>query len=303
MHYILSITLGIFFCFSSVGSIAQTHQLSFEYANDLFTQTDQYYTQGIRLSYGSTTLNRAWLNRLMLKLPKPSSFAQSGIQLKHEVFTPTDLGKGQVLPNDRPYAGVLHITWWHTQQDTLKQQSLTSAMHLGIIGPAAFAEGMQKTIHEVVNSEQPQGWDNQVAADLIVGYSLKYEKALLGNINHTHISGLAKVQLSTLISSASVGARAHWNSPHWAQLRIQLYGVAYQSWVGYNATLQGGVFNTNSPHKLSNNQLERWLTSLTLGATLNYGKASIGYAWHYVSPEFIQAQSHRWGALKIEIKF
>ncbi|EAY24797.1 lipid A deacylase LpxR family protein [Microscilla marina] len=303
MHYILSITIAVFFCLSSIGGVAQTQQLSVEYANDLFTQTDQYYTQGIRLNYASVALTKAWLNRLMIKLPRPSSFVQSGIQLKHEVFTPTDLGTGQVLPNDRPYAGALHIAWWYTQQDTLKQQSLTSAMYLGTIGPAAFAEGMQKTIHEVVNSEQPQGWDNQVAADLIVGYSLRYEKALLGNIHRTNISGLAKVQLSTLITSASVGARAHWSSSHRAQLGVQLYGVAYQSWVGYNATLQGGLFNTSSPHKLSNDQIERWLTSLKLGVTLSYGRANIGYAWHYVSPEFVQAQSHRWGALKIGIGF
>lgn len=284
------------------------HSLSIQYDNDLFTQTDRYYTQGIQLKYTSVTFNYSLLNRMMQLLPvsKAQTLTISGIKLTHAVFTPSDLGASRPLLNDRPYAGYLYLAYFHEQQDTLLQQILTTELQVGVMGRPAFAEGMQKTIHDVVNGEQPQGWDNQIAPDAIVGYTIKYEKAVLGRVQQSCVGVFGEAALGTLITSLSIGAKArldNYSIGHPAKLRLQVYASSQVKGIAYNATLQGGIFNPNSVYTIDQPHLNRWLLHHNIGGQLTYANLSIGYVWHFLSPEFTWGETHRWGSIWLEVGF
>ena len=278
--------------------------IDFQYDNDLFTQTDQYYTQGIRWQYTTSQLKRFLLNRLLLRLPKQSQASDSrAITLQHAVFTPTDLGIAQPLRNDRPYAGYLTLVYSQRQVDTLHQQILISGIQVGSIGRPAFAEGMQKTIHDVVNGEQPQGWDNQIAPEAILGYQVYYQKAIFGKINHSHLHLFGQINIGNLLTNALIGAGFQLKNRASARLRWQLAGSSHLQWMAYNATLQGGLFNRSSPHTFTPQQIKRGVAHHQLSATLGLGKYYLGYAYHLISSEFVDGAMHRWGSLKLGIEF
>lgn len=284
-------------------SVAQS-SINFQYDNDLFTQTDQYYTQGIRWQYTTTQLKRFWLNRIPIKLPERyQSITYRGFQLQHAVFTPTDLGVAQPLTNDRPYAGYLTLAYNRQQIDTSRQQSLTTQVQIGILGPPAFAEGMQKTIHDIVNGEQPQGWDNQITTEVILGYQVRYEKAILGKINRSHIYLFGQAQLSNLLTRALLGTGFKLQNRSSARFRLQFTGSSHLEWIGYNATLQGGIFNRSSPNTITPSQLKRWIFHHQLGGLVGWGNYHLGYTLHLISPEFSLGESHRWGSLIMKVQF
>ncbi|OJJ13991.1 hypothetical protein BKI52_44810 [marine bacterium AO1-C] len=278
--------------------------IHFQYDNDLFTQTDQYYTQGIRLQYTTNQLKRFFLNRVLLGLPNHSQItSRRSIKLQHAVFTPTDLGVAQPLRNDRPYAGYLTLTYSQQQIDTEHQQVLMSGIQVGTIGRPAFAEGMQKTIHDIVNGEQPQGWDNQIASEQLLGYQIYYQKAILGKINHSHLHLLGQINTGNLLTNALLGVGFLLKNKPSARLKWQLIGSSQLQWVAYNATLQGGLLNRSSPHTFASQQIKRGIAHHRLGSTLGIGQCYIGYTFHLISPEFASGEMHRWGSLQMSVEF
>lgn len=278
--------------------------IAIQYDNDLFTQTDQYYTQGIRLQYTTSQLKRFLLNRVLLKLPgHPSTISHRSVMLQHAVFTPTNLGATQPLRNDRPYAGYLTLTYSQQQMDIVHQQMLVSGIQVGAMGRPAFAEGMQKTIHDIVNGEQPQGWDHQIAPEALLGYQVYYQKTLLGKIDHSQLHLFGQINLGNLRTSALAGIGFQLKNRKSARLKWQVAASSQIQWVAYDATLQGGLFNRSSPHTFTNQQIKRNVIHHQLGGTLGLGKWQVGYAYHLMSPEFVGAAIHRWGSLRVSIAF
>ncbi|HAS40351.1 MAG TPA: hypothetical protein DCS93_07720 [Microscillaceae bacterium] len=300
----VGIAWSIGFTTTTFGQSLPQQSIDFQYDNDLFTQTDQYYTQGIRWQYTSSQLKRFFLNRMLLKLPNQSQMGNTRtIKLQHAVFTPTNLGVALPLRNDRPYAGYLTLAYAQQQIDTLHQQILMSGIQIGSIGRPAFAEGMQKTIHDVVNSEQPQGWDNQIAPEALLGYQLYYQKAILGKIQRSHLHLFGQINLGNLLTSALVGVGFQLKNRPKARLRWQLSGSTQIQWIGHNATLQGGLFNRSSPHTFTPQQIKRGVVHHQLGGMIGIGQYQVGYAYHLISPEFVDGDNHRWGSLKMRVEF
>lgn len=297
------ISFVCFLCLAKTQLLAQNTYFTFTYDNDFFTQTDKYYTQGIQLKYVSESFHQSFFNRLMFSLSGKPLLVQNGLKIQHAGFTPNNLGTSQIQVGDRPYAAYIYLGWFRQQQDTTSQISLTTELQLGTIGRAAFGEGMQKTIHAVIDDEQPKGWDNQIASDVIIGYSLKYERALLGKIDRSRVSMLATADLGTLLTAASLGARAEWNTNPKAKLRFRAYAIPYIQLVAYNATLQGGLFNQTSPYTIPAHKISRWLGRFQLGGELTYKRLSVGYTRDDISIEFTGVTRHRWGSVWVRVGF
>jgi len=49
-------------------------------------------------------------------------------------------------------------------------------IQLGIVGPASFAEETQSLVHELLASQRPNGWDNQLKNE--PGLAIIYERKL-----------------------------------------------------------------------------------------------------------------------------
>ena len=163
-----------------------TANLYFE--NDLFSETDQQYTNGVRLSWVSPEIDSFiddpalpdWLrrsNRLLAPLdPEPIRLGDDVSRrliftLGQQIFTPADRKRTTLDPNDRPYAGWLYAGFGYHTQTQMQMNSFE--VNLGVVGPAALAQEAQDFIHDLRGFEHFNGWDHQLKNE--PGLQLVYE--------------------------------------------------------------------------------------------------------------------------------
>jgi len=163
-----------------------TANLYFE--NDLFSETDQQYTNGVRLSWVSPEIDSfiddpdlpGWMrgaNRWLAPLdPEPVKLGTDVSRrliftLGQQMFTPRDRDRTTLDPSDRPYAAWLYAGFGYHTQTQNRMNSFE--VNLGMVGPAALGEEAQDFIHDLRDFETFKGWDNQLENE--PGLQLIYE--------------------------------------------------------------------------------------------------------------------------------
>jgi len=134
--------------------------------------SDRNYTSGLRVSYLYAEKELpGWGKALSWLIPEASSF-NYGFAFGQHMYTPEDIGRADLIPDDRPYAGWLYLGFLlHLR----RQHTLHSfEVDLGVIGPPALGEPAQKAIHSVLRIRQPNGWANQLKTE--PGVSLYYQQ-------------------------------------------------------------------------------------------------------------------------------
>ncbi|RTE64939.1 lipid A deacylase LpxR family protein [Amphritea opalescens] len=165
---------------------------TFYLENDLFAETDQQYTNGIRFSWTSPDITSylddeslpTWSRRYNRFItsplglfddqpPKQSEIVRNlVITLGQQMFTPKDNTRTTVDPDDRPYAGWLYLGMgYHLRY---KQRMDSAILNVGIVGPASMAQEAQDFVHEIRGIDKFDGWDNQLNNEL--GLQLVYER-------------------------------------------------------------------------------------------------------------------------------
>ncbi|MEZ5530669.1 MAG: lipid A deacylase LpxR family protein [Porticoccaceae bacterium] len=154
--------------------------------NDLFGETDRYYTNGIRFSCNSPDLTSyledpslpGWVRSTNRRLRffhglKDEEELQRNLVVSFGqlMFTPTDKEARELLEDDRPYAGFLYLGFAYHVRDEEQLDSLE--LNVGMVGPASLAEEGQDFIHEIRDIDKFNGWDNQLENEL--GLQLVYE--------------------------------------------------------------------------------------------------------------------------------
>jgi len=160
----------------SFRNINSDHYIRINYENDFFTASDRDYTQGIYVECVNPFVKK-FLPAKILWHPRMSEL-KYGISVEHDGYTPNQIDKPGIQYGDRPYAGVLLLKTFLTATNT-HMERVSTQLSIGIIGPAAGGEGMQKTIHHWIHYTQPLGWHNQVSNDAVINYQLNYERELL----------------------------------------------------------------------------------------------------------------------------
>ena len=286
------------------------------YDNDLLAGTDQYYTQGIHLEWVSPALAGNPLNRLLMVSGKDAP--RFGIALEHNGYTPTNIRSDQILYGDRPFAGVILLKGFEASQDVAQRYRLTSSLSLGMIGPVAGAEQIQRMIHRWTNGTDPQGWQYQIRNDLILNYEVGVEKNLLRS-RYFLLNGMATARLGTFSSRLSAGATLMLGklpsvmltafggrdvSEKKQQWTVHLYAQPVVHLVGYDATLQGGlVFNRHSSYTLTGREIERLTFQGNAGIVFAMGSFYGEYSQSVVSREFTRGDAHGWGGLMVGVLF
>jgi len=138
--------------------------------NDADVRTDQGYSHGGKLSalflrknHSDSLLHIPFIDYKVGDSYISFSYAQ-------ELFTPEDIEATELVIDDRPYAGYmnLQVALHNSSHNVLR--SLTT--QVGIVGPSAKMEQVQKFVHSIVGSPTPEGWDNQLHDELI--FQLNY---------------------------------------------------------------------------------------------------------------------------------
>ncbi len=142
------------------------------FENDLFYDTDRYYTNAVQARYITPPLRSLSENDL---LPDALDMFMDGAQnLQHSgstqynisigfgqvLYTPEDTDTTVLQKDDRPYAAHLYGFFaLHAKQDMMMD---TTELTLGMVGPSAQGETAQNEVHRMRGMETSKGWNNQL---------------------------------------------------------------------------------------------------------------------------------------------
>jgi lipid A 3-O-deacylase len=160
--------------------------------NDLFGGgTDRHYTNGIRLGWFDAREKPPGvaknLNDILpfFDINDTTSVAYS---LGHNLYTPKAVTSPIQDPKDRPWAAFLYGSMGMV---TAAQRHVDHyEVTLGIVGPLALGEPVQKTWHKLIDSTQPGGWHNQIRNEpgLILSMERQWPETLTLPIGATFLS-------------------------------------------------------------------------------------------------------------------
>ena len=296
---------------ASFRQMSQDTFIRLHYDNDFFTATDEYYTQGYTLEVVHPALQKNPLTRLLLKLQ--GNQARYGLAFEHFGFTPTTIRSDAILVGDRPFAGGILLKTFTISTDTVRRVRVSSVLSTGMVGPVALGSPIQTALHRLLHGVEPHGWQHQIRNDVILNYSLTYEKQLYAYRQALLVSASAQVQIGTFVDRLQTGVvvmAGQFNSPFGTTptrqcLPMQLYVYAQPlvSVVAYDATLQGGLLNRSSPYVIPADRLARTTYQANVGAVVGYKNLYLEYYQSVLGPEFDPGLSHRWGGVKMGVSF
>ncbi len=289
---------------------------SFQYDNDFFSATDRYYTQGIKLSLINPIVSYSPLSYALFGLKQPTK-KYYGLTFSSDCFTPKTIRYDTLNYLERPYAALLYVSHSLSTINQQKKIAVHTQLDLGVIGPCASCEQMQKGIHKALDNIQPLGWENQLQTDYIINYRAVFEKGIFNKKNREVILMLP-VKIGSLYTDAGLGltARMGFFSPYFSNLgmdkyrvyrkrNFQFYGIARANakFVAYNASMQGGLYYNKNNYEIDASRINRVVVEAMAGFVLNYKSIRLEYSKLYVTKEFKEGIEHGWGKCLISVGF
>jgi lipid A 3-O-deacylase len=293
---------------STFRNIQSKSYFRFHYDNDFFTKTDNYYSQGITAEYVHPALKKFLLTKLLIK--SKNSDTRYGITFNIFGYTPSTIESDAILYGDRPYESSMSFKTFLTGSDSIHQHRIASSFSLGVIGPLAQGKEIQTGIHRWLNNRIPKGWQHQVQNDIIINYKLNYEKKLMKTGKRFLLNGAAEAKLGTLHNRVSGGFNfmiGNFNNPYQTDKRKKieyyLYVQSRVNFIGYDATMQGGLFNRKSPYTISSGDVSRITFQSDAGMIVNFKKLYLSYTQSFLTKEFRTGRYHRWGGISFGFSF
>ncbi|MGE4336327.1 MAG: lipid A deacylase LpxR family protein [Pigmentiphaga sp.] len=288
--------------------------------NDMFggLGQDQGYSNGFLVSWVSPNLANyvddpclpravRGLNRY-LALLQPEGFDEQNmtIGLGQMMYTPVDRLRGDLIENDRPFAGVLMLSLGYNarRNDTLR----TSQIRLGVVGPAAHAKQVQNWWHDLIGVDRFQGWDQQLRNEPV--FQLLHERrtrvarrinndgwgwdlirhwgASLGNFaTYANVGGELRfgLRLPDDLGTAPLRPAGENTSPVRARpagsWNAHLFAAVDARWVLRDITLDGNTFK--SSHSVDKRP---FVADVGYGLAFYYGPWRIALARYHRTREF-----------------
>ncbi|NLF16098.1 MAG: lipid A deacylase LpxR family protein [Lentisphaerae bacterium] len=308
--------------------------LTVYYENDLFTDTDRYYTSGVRLSWLSQDLEAkdvpAWAHATSDRLPwlrRDGWTNNLGLALGQCIYTPEKTAREVPDPKDRPYAGWLYgsVALHHKNATRLHMLELT----LGIVGPEALGEVAQNGVHDVRHLRKAKGWDHQLGTEpgLMLTYDYRQRLGTIGDPDGVAADLLSSLRLNAgnvlTAATAGVTGRIGWNLPrdfHGSRIHASgyatppadadtiatgrsfslfLYATAEGSAVAHNLFLDGNTFR-DSPSV----DRQPWVGGGELGAGCSWSRYRLTYSHVVRSKEFhTQDGAQQYGSICLSVSF
>lgn len=310
-----------------IRSTDKKHYLTLTMENDLFAKgSDRDYTNGFRIGWFNLNKKTPSFTKKMhhllpfLDINETSSTFYS---IGQNLFSPRDISAMEQDPNDRPWAAFLYGSMGMvTLEDThVDEVELT----LGVVGPLALGEELQKTIHDVMGSLDPQGWHNQLKNEpgLMVSWQRRWPEPLLIDARDTFLtlSPHAGFTVGNIYTYANAGVVLKLSSEHsrWddkpLQVRPAMPGTGFfvpskkLEWeifagadgraVAHNIFLDGNTF-TDSHHV----DKKPFVADLSAGVAFTLGNTRISYISTYRTKEFeSQSDESLFGGISVGYNF
>lgn len=226
--------------------------------NDLYTSTknDQYYTNGLEIFY--RYLSNKKKSQVLKKINE--------IRIGQYMYSPRFIYKDEEEMFDRPFAGYLfgqfgNINFYNNQAVFKKY------IQVGYVGPNSFAEQIQTGTHKLFHYEAFEEWDYQIKNTFGLQTYFMFSKPFLSAINSERIDfqWQSEAKLGTIFTGFSIGfvtrigikklvsisdsnfygASLNNNKP--IEREFYFYLAPSFNCQIYDATIQGSLFNDNSP--------------------------------------------------------
>lgn len=205
---------------------------SLDWENDafLFSGSDRYYTNGLRLTWRlvdrSFSVRDVKTSRL---IPWPT-FNQDaaavddlegedentrnsrlfrttyGMRVGQNMYTPSDitLPPDAIDPMDRPYGAWLYAGAFKELYDRTGRY-WRYGLDVGCIGPCAQGEQAQKFVHEIIGSKEPVGWDSQARNELGVVFHVENRPAVYDITDNLEVSPKLTANIGNIFLNGSMG--------------------------------------------------------------------------------------------------
>ncbi len=313
---------------------------SVHFENDLFADTDQNYTSGVKFSWVSPDLTRyrddkqlpEWIYPYIEALPfinEPDRERNIVISLGQSIYTPQDTERTDLITGDRPYAGWLYLgLGFHSKT---KIQLDTMEIQLGVVGELSLAKQAQILVHKLRDISTPKGWQHQLETE--PGLNLIYER----NWRHELAGGdrglgfdvvtHAGAALGSVYTYANLGfeVRAGWNLPQdFGTSTIRpggdtndpvtksdprratdtSFGFHLFTFADGRAVARDIFLDGNTFSDSHSVDKENFVGDFAIGAALIYRRFKLSFAKVFRSREFVgQPSNHRFGSITLSYTF
>jgi lipid A 3-O-deacylase len=306
--------------FPSVIELSREQYFRLQVDNDLLDNTDRFYTNGILLEYIGPALSRSPLSKLAIPYWH-QGINYYGMSLVQNMYTSSKTKQAGIPYGDRPYAAYLYLSAFKITNDPVHRVRQSSELQVGVIGSASLGGSVQTWFHNSVpTNDEPLGWDYQIANDLLLNYLVSYEKGVVStrnvelNLTSTGILGTVYIQanggfyfragdMNPYFSNLGFSKRSVNHSRGLKNTQYYVFLKAAGTAVGYDATLQGGMFNHDNVYTISSDSLSRFKFNTSAGLAFSYGGARIDLEQHFISPEFTGGLWHMWIGLGLSFSF
>ncbi len=201
---------------------------TFYLENDVFTGTDREYTNGTKLTWISQDLRDyredprvpEWSYPIIEHLPfvnEPGCQRNMSLSIGQNMYAPEDIDRADLIPDQRPYAGITYLGIGFHSKNLRRMDTLE--INLGILGPHSYAEDIQRTWHEWIDSTDPKGWDHQLKDEPILNVFFERKWRLLRSpLGHGFAYDLIPhlgFSLGNALTGANFGGQVRfgWNLP------------------------------------------------------------------------------------------
>ena len=307
--------------------------------NDLFTGTDQHYTNGIKIVLLSADLDDftrcrflpsavgGFLNKLPL-FNRPGYKKNVGLSVGQNMYTPENIKTNTPDKHDRPYAGLSYIAGF--LQSKSRHQLDIVELDIAVVGPSSLAGDVQKLIHRITWSQKPRGWHSQLKNEIGFAFSWQHRWRVL---SLTTPSGLGMDLLphigftaGTLTVMGNVGSSLRFGyqlpldfgpslilpgnavSPPTGQVgsleknnnfSFSVFATADALAVAWSMLLEGNTYSRNT-----NIKKEPLVGNLGLGASIGYRSFILTYTLVLRTKEFKeQKKGQDYGSITLGFSF
>jgi len=203
--FLTSIISIAFFSLPLYADTWEVYSVKLYMENDLLSGQDSQYTGGSKIDVVYKIDNPDSLYNLLF-VDDSKSYCFRSFAIASQLYTPADLTKREPIYDDWSYAG-----WTYLESGIHKSSSKTLSsliIRVGMVGPSAGGEEIQKTIHKWTGSTQPKGWNNQLYDELGINltylYKKRYEYETSDGWGVVYIPSV-DVDLGNISTQASVG--------------------------------------------------------------------------------------------------
>ena len=280
--------------------------------NDIFDNTDYYYTNGARIELVFPFAAHSPVNKILAGFREPD-IGFSGFSITQNIYTPINPEAVGIEYGDRPFAGYMTLGQFRESYSLKRRIYMKSTLDLGVLGPASLGSAVQSTVHYL----EPTGWAYQIQNSFLINYSFHIEKDFISS-PYFELGAVGEVQAGTLYDK--IGGGLNFRAGHFMQVykgpltaccgtsgkRVWQYWffmTGMTGFVAWDATLQGSFFDHKSPYTLESNEINRAVFRASAGIAVYYHRFGLELENFYLTPEFKGGRHFKYGRIKLVANF